>query len=153
MYPLETWIVNDLGIMVPTSEHAYHSERFIDPLHKVAVADARAPQPEVGQIDNRSFVDRLDGVAAKRVAYGLIEAGAPTREDWEAIRVETMFSVNLRKFRKNYGLAAKLIDTGDMELIEGNQHGDRFWGVDPIGSTNGENQLGKVLMKVRAALQ
>lgn len=39
-----------------------------------------------------------------------------------------------------------LINTGDAELIEGNSWGDTFWGeCNGIG----ENNLGKILMKIR----
>ena len=42
-----------------------------------------------------------------------------------------------------------LMDTGDAELIEGNNWNDTFWGVC---NNAGENNLGKLLMKIRAAL-
>ena len=53
------------------------------------------------------------------------------------------------KFGQNPVLADKLLATGDTLLIEGNTWGDKFWGVDTrVGQ--GENHLGKILMKVRA---
>ena len=46
-------------------------------------------------------------------------------------------------------IGTKIVDTEDMELIEGNSWGDTFWGVcDGVG----ENNLGKVLMRVRDRL-
>jgi len=43
-----------------------------------------------------------------------------------------------------------LLETGEHELIEGNNWGDRFWGVvDGVG----DNHLGKLLMKIRAELR
>lgn len=40
--------------------------------------------------------------------------------------------------------------TGDVELVEGNWWGDRFWGVcDGVG----ENRLGRCLMEVRKELR
>ncbi len=45
-----------------------------------------------------------------------------------------------------------LVATGQEELVEGNDWEDRFWGVDPPGSNNGENNLGKILMRVRNEL-
>jgi predicted NAD-dependent protein-ADP-ribosyltransferase YbiA (DUF1768 family) len=46
-------------------------------------------------------------------------------------------------------LRAKLKETNDAELVEGNWWGDRFWGVC---RGEGENHLGKLLMKIRAEL-
>jgi len=47
-------------------------------------------------------------------------------------------------------LAALLVATSPLDLIEGNEHGDVFWGQCPIG--DGENHLGRILMRVRASL-
>jgi predicted NAD-dependent protein-ADP-ribosyltransferase YbiA (DUF1768 family) len=41
-----------------------------------------------------------------------------------------------------------LLATGDAEIQEGNTHGDLYWGVD-LHTGEGENVLGKLLMKVR----
>jgi ribA/ribD-fused uncharacterized protein len=46
-------------------------------------------------------------------------------------------------------LTRALVETGDAELIEGNTWGDTFWGVC---DGEGENNLGKLLMKVRTKL-
>jgi len=46
-------------------------------------------------------------------------------------------------------LTRALIATGDTELIEGNDWEDTFWGVC---NGMGENNLGKLLMKVRQSL-
>ena len=43
-------------------------------------------------------------------------------------------------------LSSMLIDTGDVELIEFNDWGDRFYGVC---RGVGRNELGKILMKIR----
>jgi len=41
------------------------------------------------------------------------------------------------------------LDTGKSELIEGNTWGDTFWGVSGV---IGQNNLGKILMKIREEL-
>lgn len=64
-----------------------------------------------------------------------------------------MHSAVLRKFKANAGIRKLLLNTGTVQLIEGNTWEDRFWGVDPPGSQNGENNLGKILMQVRAELR
>jgi hypothetical protein len=50
---------------------------------------------------------------------------------------------------QNPGLKAKLLATGNQELIEGNTWGDCYWGVC---EGNGQNHLGKILMQVREEL-
>ncbi len=42
----------------------------------------------------------------------------------------------------------KLADTGNSILINGNNKQETFWGVD-LYSWEGENNLGKLLMKIR----
>jgi len=57
-----------------------------------------------------------------------------------------------RKF-EDVGLRANLVATGDEELVEGNNWHDNFWGDCSCGRCRmiaGENQLGKILMGVRA---
>jgi len=72
------------------------------------------------------------------------------RPDWETIKIDIMYQIVLAKFTQNKKLKQSLLGTGDAELIEGNQHGDRFWGVcDGVG----ENNLGIILMKVRHVLR
>ena len=73
---------------------------------------------------------------------------AVLREDWDKIRVKLMFNLLKQKF-ENPKLRQKLLETGDALLLWGNPH-DRFWGQ--VGD-EGENQLGKHLMKIRTILQ
>lgn len=68
------------------------------------------------------------------------------RVDWPDKKNEIMLEIIRAKFRPGSELAAKLDETGDAELIEGNSWGDRYWGVyEGIG----QNWLGKILMQVR----
>ena len=55
------------------------------------------------------------------------------------------------KFSQNPELLQRLIDTGDMELVEGNRWHDAYWGVD-LATGEGENHLGLILMKIRSEL-
>ncbi len=72
------------------------------------------------------------------------------RTDWEDIKVSIMYDICLAKFTQNPELKKALISTGDMYLEEGNDWGDKFWGtVDG----KGENNLGKILMKIRGKLK
>ncbi|MEU4709462.1 NADAR family protein [Nocardia salmonicida] len=71
------------------------------------------------------------------------------RPGWEDIKVLIMQHHLAEKFKDPY-LEAKLLATGDLELIEGNHWGDRFWGVV---DGEGRNELGKLLMALRQELR
>ena len=72
------------------------------------------------------------------------------RSDWEEIKDNVMDAVCYAKFSQNEDLKRKLIATGNAELIEGNHWNDTYWGVY-LGQ--GENKLGKILMKIREEFQ
>ena len=60
-----------------------------------------------------------------------------------------MYLICRAKFFQNEDLGQKLMNTGDAVLIEGNYWGDRYWGVC---NGEGQNKLGKILMKIREEL-
>ncbi len=70
--------------------------------------------------------------------------------DWGERRIGAMRSALEAKFGQHPGLAAKLDETGDARLVEGNTWGDMFWGVD-TETGRGENHLGELLMELRAS--
>lgn len=73
------------------------------------------------------------------------------REDWDEIKLGVMETIlRLKFFDKN--MRERLIATGDAELYEGNSWGDKFWGCD-WETLEGENHLGKLLMKLRGEYQ
>ena len=74
------------------------------------------------------------------------------RPDWEQVKAGLMEEIVRAKFTQNEELKRKLLATGEMRLAEGNTWGDTFWGVD-LRSGRGENRLGEILMRVRAALR
>ena len=74
------------------------------------------------------------------------------RPDWNEVKVGIMEDIVRAKFTQNADLAAMLLATGDKILVEGNQWGDTFWGVD-TRKGQGENHLGKILMKIRTELK
>ena len=76
----------------------------------------------------------------------------PLRPDWEDVKVGIMEEIVRAKFTQHPELAAKLLATGDKVLVEGNHWGDTCWGVD-TRTGQGENHLGKILMKVREELK
>lgn len=76
----------------------------------------------------------------------------PLREDWEEIKDNVMWLVLQVKFRPGSECRERLLDTGDAELIEGNWHGDSYWGFD-FRSQAGHNVLGQLLMELREAIK
>ena len=72
------------------------------------------------------------------------------RSDWEEVKDHFMYGIVMTKFACNPDLKAKLLDTGDEDLEEGNTWGDKYWGtVNGIG----KNILGKLLMRIRSELR
>ena len=74
----------------------------------------------------------------------------PLRADWETAKFVVMEEVVRDKFTRNAELRQKLLDTGDAYLEEGNTWGDKIWGTV---NGEGENRLGKILMKIREELR
>lgn len=75
------------------------------------------------------------------------------RQDWPKVKDQIMLDIVRAKFRQNTDIAAMLEATGDAVLEEGNHWNDRYWGVCPAGSGNGQNKLGKILMIVREEIK
>ena len=115
------------GRMYHNSEAAFQSAKSLNPAE-------------------RDRFSEMKGAVAKREGKKVLLRG-----DWNDVKVDIMEEIVLAKFSQNPKLAQKLIATGDMELMEGNAWHDTFWGVD-AATGNGENHLGKILMKVRAIL-
>ena len=113
------------GIIYPTVEHMFQALKAEDDGTRRKIANASTP----GQ--------------AKRLGRSVALRG-----DWEEVKVDVMRTALKLKF-SNPTLKAKLLATGEAELIEGNTWNDRFWGV--CGGT-GKNMLGTLLMELRASL-
>jgi len=76
----------------------------------------------------------------------------PLRADWEDVKLGIMEDLNRQKFANNAELRARLLDTGDADLVETNTWGDTFWGRDH-NTGEGENHLGRILMRIRDELR
>lgn len=108
-----------------TNEHRFQAAKTLNPAEQQLVLNA------------------ADAKEAKTLGHTIT-----MRPDWDEIKLETMLQLLRTKF-SNPTLAKKLDDTGDAELIEGNRWNDTYWGVN-IETGEGQNNLGKLLMKVRA---
>lgn len=74
------------------------------------------------------------------------------RKDWEEIKMRVMVELIYAKFYQNKCLQHRLLQTGDIKLIEGNWWHDNFWGdccCDKCVGIVGRNMLGKILMNER----
>lgn len=115
----------------PTVEHAYQAAKTNDPHKRARIRAAATPG--------------LAKAMGRRVK--LIEG-------WDDKRVDVMRQLLRDKFAYP-DLMEKLLETGDAELVEGNDWGDTWWGVyyPPKGDPIGENMLGKLLMQIRSELR
>jgi ribA/ribD-fused uncharacterized protein len=121
-------VVEYEGITYPSIEHAYQAAKTLDRNERRRIA---------------AIVEPGD---AKRAGRALPNQ----RKDWEQVKLRVMEDCVRYKFTHHADLRDKLLATGDAELIEGNTWNDRFWGVC---DGQGENHLGKILMKIRAELR
>jgi len=117
------------GRIYPSVEHAYQAMKTLVPTERDRIAAAATP----GQ--------------AKQLGRNVT-----MRPDWEEKKLLFMRLLLGQKF-SDPDLMAKLLATGDAELIEGNRWNDKFWGKVSDGYGDGENHLGRLLMKVREELK
>jgi ribA/ribD-fused uncharacterized protein len=119
--------VNIEGIQFPSAEHAYVA--------------AKNPSREWV----RYVLSKQTPGEAKRIGRT-----ATLRPDWEEVKLPFMEIILRAKFQ-NSDLAHMLCETAPREIIEGNRWRDTFWGVC-LHTNQGENNLGKLLMKIRDEL-
>lgn len=125
------------GTIYPTVEHAYQAAKFDDMFMRDAILDTPYAR-------EAKHLGRSPGV----------------RHDWENVKLFVMHGLVRQKFLYAPRLRELLLETGDMDLVEGNTWHDVFWGVcdgtdcrrGPHART-GENFLGRILMIVRDELQ
>lgn len=115
------------GIKYPTVEHLFQASKTLDIEDHMFIATVAYPWQ------------------AKKLGRSV-----QLRSDWEQIKDDVMYDAVYRKFTQNPNLKAKLLATGDVQLVEGNTWRDYYWGVcDGVG----ENRLGQTLMEVRERLK
>lgn len=96
--------------------------------------------------DILAIIAAKDGYEAKKIAKAI-----NPRHDWEATKVAIMRIAVREKFRQNQDLFDKLAHTAGIDLVEGNNWHDNFWGDCTCVScrVTGENMLGIILMELR----
>jgi ribA/ribD-fused uncharacterized protein len=75
---------------------------------------------------------------------GIVDELVP---NWHEIKLPTMAEVVHCKYTQHRDIRKLLVDTYPHVLVEGNNHGDTFWGA--VGGV-GENWLGRINMAERA---
>ena len=116
-----------------TSEHAFQAAKCVNASEAEWIRAANTP-----------------GIAKRRGRQ------VSLRGDWELVKDQIMYDILIAKF-SDPELKAKLIATGDAELVEGNNWHDNYWGVCSCGTVRcadkiGRNMLGKTLMRIRSEL-
>jgi ribA/ribD-fused uncharacterized protein len=122
-YPCE---ITFEGKNYPTSEHAFQAAKTLSEEEREKIRFCKTPGSAKA--------------AGKKVTL---------RRNWDFERTSWMEMILRKKF-ENPELRKLLLATGSQELVEGNSWGDKFWGVC---RGQGQNRLGKILMKIRADLQ
>lgn len=120
----------------PTSEHAYHWEKF---------------WPDTKD-DNGFYVrNRILEATSAHDAFKLAERHKSLRRhDWNDIKVDRMRDILRAKANQHEYVRHKLLATGNRTLIE-NSWRDNFWGWGP--NRDGKNMLGVLWMEVRNELR
>lgn len=118
------------NVVYPTAEHAYQAAKVDNPEVKTRIRNCPTP------------ADAKDYLELHKIK--------PAPEWTIGKKLVVMEEILMIKFGgKEPLLTRALLATGDAPLIEGNTWGDIFWGVY---NNSGDNNLGKLLMKVREEL-
>jgi len=111
------------GLLYPSTENAYQASKFNQ--------------------NEREVFTSISPAESKR--HGSNNAMKYTADGWEEKRLEIMTELLLIKFNDPI-MKRRLLLTDAMYLEETNYWGDVYWGVY---YGDGENNLGKILMKIR----
>ncbi len=116
------------GVLYTTVEHAYHCARYTDP---AVIAE----------------------IMAARSAYLAWEVSQKYKQtqlaDFDARKVGIMEELFRAKLAQHRDVEKVLRESGESELVKHQE--DRFWGDGLDGQ--GQNEMGKVWMKIRADIQ
>jgi ribA/ribD-fused uncharacterized protein len=108
-----------------TSEHAYHTEKFLDESLKEKIRAARSAHD------------------SQKISHDYKENYRP---DWHDVKVSIMKDILRAKVEQHPYVKKKLLESGGRELVEDSWR-DAFWGWGP--NKDGKNMLGKLWMEVR----
>jgi ribA/ribD-fused uncharacterized protein len=115
------------GLEYKSVEHAYVSAKSDDPEWKITCQT----EESAGKL--------------KRLGQKL-----PIKENWDALKISIMKQCLDQKFDQE-PYKSNLISTGNVDIEEGNNWNDTFWGID-LKTGIGKNMLGKMIMEIRDRL-
>lgn len=138
-YPREFYMLDNfsafkvfyLGHYWSTAEHAYQAAKFIHSAPDIVNSIRNAKSPHEAQKIGR-------------------ENRELKPEDWDIFKVEIMYQICKSKLRIHPYVQQKLLETGDLEIVEDSPKDD-FWGTGP--NKDGQNELGKIWMWLRSELK
>lgn len=116
------------GVLYPTAEHAYQAAKCTDPAGKEAIRQAKSPA-EAKDIANLAYQ-------------------AARHPQWDDIKVGVLEQILRAKVAQHNVVRQALLRSGQEEIGEASPD-DTFWGY---GDGKGQNQLGKLWMKIRGEL-
>ncbi len=111
--------------LYPTSEHAYHCQRFKDP--KIVKSILKSKSPYLAKLIVQANKDKQ-------------------LSDWNSIKRAIMKDILREKLKQHKEIREVLLKTGQKEIVE-NSREDYFWGVGKDGT--GKNELGKIWIELR----
>ncbi len=119
------------GIIYPTSEHYFQSQKTTDSARRNTIRNASTP--------------------AEAAAMGR-DKSHPIRPDWDSVRDDVMLVALRAKFTQQSRCRDALLGTGDAYLEERTKN-DSYWGTgSDLPNGSGKNRLGILLMQVRSEL-
>jgi len=118
------------GIIYPTAENAYHAAKL---------------QPAA-----RVHMQNCSAIDSKRTWKQFAKL-QETAKEWDARKLWVMSEILFSKFLRHPELRQKLLSTSTAYLEESNHWHDQFYGVCICDKCkhSGENNLGKILMRLR----
>lgn len=120
------------GTFWSTVEHFYQAQKFVGTENEgliITIQNAKTPMEAATIGRDRTLKLRCD---------------------WEQVKTKVMWQGVMRKFLTHTDIQKILLDTGD-ELIVEDSPVDYYWGCGR--DKTGQNQLGKILMKVRQEIR
>ncbi len=130
------------GLVFPTSEHAYHWEKFRNEV---------AGESDDDRHQRVALANSILLAPSAHEAFKLAERWTSMRRpDWDNVKVGIMRALLRAKAEQHEYVRRKLLATGERELVE-NSWRDGFWGWG--SNQGGENMLGRLWMEIRSELR
>jgi ribA/ribD-fused uncharacterized protein len=119
-----------------SAEQCYQAAKFLDEAQQEAI---RAIRKTEAMSDHEHGMDVWN--AGQRLK---------PRPDWDAVKVQAMFDINLAKYKSNPELQAELLATQDAQIVGAGSTG---WNHPTMGYQNWSKWNGLIQMRVRELLK